>query len=99
MYLVFHECELFVDCFCGDFFCVLEDNGAVNAASRAVAALVFGVVVGFSTHGRWLLNDCGFRHCVMATGLSDVVGDAAFDRAFLLFLPGVDSGTLRSVSL
>ena len=28
---------------------VLDANGAFNAASRVVAALVFGVVVGFAT--------------------------------------------------
>ena len=36
---------------------VLDDNGAFNAASCAVAALVFGVVVGFATHGCCLLTD------------------------------------------
>ena len=39
---------------------VLDANGAFNAASHAVAALVFGVVVGFSTHGCCLLTDRGF---------------------------------------
>ena len=77
---------------------VLDANGAFIADFCAVAALVFGVLVGFFTHGHCLLTDRGARHCVMAAGLSDVVGDVAFDRVFLLFLPGVDSGTLGSVA-
>ena len=39
---------------------VLDDNGAFNAASCAVAVLVFGVVVGFATYGCCLLADRGF---------------------------------------
>jgi len=81
---------------------VLDANGAFNAATCAVAALVFGVVVGFSTHGRCLPTDRGFRRCVcwlVATGLSDVVGDAAFNRVLLVLSPGVVSGTLGSVAL
>ena len=35
----------------------------------------------------------------MAAGLSAVVEDDAFDRVFLVILPGVDSGTLGSVAL
>ena len=36
---------------------VLDASGAFNAASRAVAVLVFGVVVGFTTHGCCLLTN------------------------------------------
>ena len=35
----------------------------------------------------------------MATGLSDGVGDVAFDCVCLLLSPGIDSGTLGSVAL
>jgi hypothetical protein len=42
------------------FDCVLDDNDMFNAAYRAVAALVFGVVVGFATHGCCLLTNLGF---------------------------------------
>ena len=39
---------------------VLDANGTFSAASRAVAALVFGLVVGFATHGCCLLTNQGF---------------------------------------
>ena len=42
------------------FDCVLDANGAFIVAFCAVAALVFGVLVGFSTHGCCLLTNCGF---------------------------------------
>ena len=38
---------------------VLDANGAFIAAFCAAAALVFGVLVGFSMHGRCLLIDRG----------------------------------------
>ena len=42
------------------FDSVLDANGAFIAAFCAVAALMFGVLLGFSTHGRCLLTDRGF---------------------------------------
>ena len=77
---------------------VLDANGAFKAALGAIAALVLGVV-GFATHGCCLHTACGFWSCVMATGQSAVVGDDAFDSVLLVISPGVDSGTLGSVSL
>ena len=77
---------------------VLDANGAFIADFRAVAALVFGVLVGFFTHGRCLLTNHGVQRCVMAAGLLDVVRDVDFDSVFLLLSPGVDSGTLGSVA-
>ena len=77
---------------------VLDDNGACKAALRAIAALVFGVVV-FTMLGCCLLTARGFWRCVMVDGLLAVVGDDAFDRVFCVTSPGVDSCTLRSVAL
>ena len=62
---------------------VLDDNGAFKAALHAVAALVLDVV-GFTTHGCCVLTACGFWRCVIAAGLSAVVGDDAFDCVFLM---------------
>ena len=76
---------------------VLDDSDAFKAALRAVAVLVLGVV-GVTTHGWCLLTARGFWRCVMAAGISAVVGDNAFDCVFLVILPGVDSGTLGSVA-
>ena len=80
------------------FDCVLDANGAFIADFRAVADLVFGVLVDFYTHGCCLLTNHGVQRCVMAAGLLDVVRDVAFDSLFLLLSPGVDSGTLGSVA-
>ena len=77
---------------------VLDANGAFIADFRAVAALVFGVLVVFYMHVHCLLTDHGVQRCVMAAGLLDVVRDVAFDSLFLLLSPGVDSGTLGSVA-
>ena len=77
---------------------VLDDSSAFEAALRAVAALVLGVV-GVTTYGWCLLTARGFQHCVMDAGLLAVVGDDVFDRVILVILPGVDSGTLGSVAL
>ena len=41
------------------FDCVLDYNGTIKAALRAVAALVLGVV-GFTAHGCCLLTARGF---------------------------------------
>jgi len=80
------------------FDLVLDDNGAFKAAVCAVAALVLGVV-GFAAHGCCMHTARGFWRCVVAAGLSAVVGVDAFDRVFLVISPGVDSGTLGSVAL
>ncbi len=75
------------------FDCVLDDNGAFKSALQAIAALVFRVV-GFTMPGCCLLTACSFWRCVMAAGISAVVGDDAFDCVCCVILPGVDSCTL-----
>ena len=53
---------------------VLNDSGTCEASLRAIAAIVLGVV-DVTTHGWCLLTACGVWCCVMAAGLSAVVGD------------------------
>ena len=77
---------------------VLDDSGTFKAALHAIADLVLGVV-GVTTHGCCLLTARGLWRCVMAAGLSAVVGDDVVDHVNLVILPGVDSGTLGSVAL
>ena len=42
---------------------VCDASGAFIAASRDIAALVFGVVLGVPMHGCFLLIVRGFQHC------------------------------------
>ena len=78
---------------------VCDASSAVIAASCAIAALVFGVILGVTMHGCCLLIIRGFWRCagwLFATGLLEVVGDAVLDR--VLSICSV-SGTLGSVAL
>ena len=80
----------------------LDASSAFIAASCAIAALVFVVVVGVTLHGCCLVIGCGFQRCgcwLIATGPLDVVGDAFLNRVFCVLLLCSVSGTLGSVAL
>jgi len=81
---------------------VCDASGAFNAASRAAAALVFGVVVGVAVHGCCLLIVCGFQRCAVwlfATDILEVVLGALLYRVLCVISICSVSCTLGSVAL
>ena len=81
---------------------VRDASGVFIAAYCAIAALVFGVVLGVTVHGSCRLIFCGFQLCagwLFAIGQLEVVRDAVLDCVLCVLLICSISGTLRGVAL